>query len=224
VAADATTNSLVIRATPIDLIGIRRLLDTVIDVAPSESEGLMRVWVLPSLKNTSAPRVADVLRDVFRQQMGDSVTVTRNFDADDVGASSRGRARSSSGSSGPGTRPVSLSIGVDAVSNTLVLFCSEKMKESVSQLVGQLDGVAKDSLRTVQVVRVDGMDPQLVQRALDVLQGRRSPNGSPTNPGAGIPVIDAPRRGTQGPGGSPAGMPGLGGPGSAGLPALGGAP
>jgi type II secretory pathway component GspD/PulD (secretin) len=224
VVPDPTTNSLLVRATPLDILGIRRLLDTVIDITPPDSAGLMRVWVLPPLKNTSAPRVAEVLRDVFRQQMNDSVNLVRGVDADDFNGPGGGRARGSNRGGGRSTQAVTLSIGVDAISNTIVLSCSEKTKDTVRQLVEQLDTIAKDSLRTVQVVRVDGMDPQLVQRALDVLQGRRTFGSSGSNTGPSIPVIDAPRRGSPSAGNSPVGMPGLGGLGSAGFPAPGGAP
>ena len=54
------------------------------------------------------------------------------------------------------------------------------MHEDITRLVDQLEAAAKDSTRTVKVVSIKGVDPILVQQAIDAIQGRRTV--TPTRP------------------------------------------
>src|SRR5262249_39716803 len=65
-----------------------------------------------------------------------------------------------------------LSISVDDGTNSLVLGAPKSMYEDIKALVEQLEKAAKDSTRTVRFVPIRGVDPSLVQQALDAIQGR----------------------------------------------------
>src|SRR5262249_13072139 len=69
-------------------------------------------------------------------------------------------------------RAVTLSIGVDDRTNTMVLACSELMYKDISTLVTKMDAASATSTRTVRVVNVKGIDPLLVQQTIDAIQGR----------------------------------------------------
>src|SRR5262249_51833316 len=71
-------------------------------------------------------------------------------------------------------RGVSLSVGVDDRTNSLVVNCNEAMYQDVKKLIDQLELAAKDSSRTVRVVQLRNVDPMQVQRAIDAIQGRNS--------------------------------------------------
>src|SRR5207248_9396809 len=47
VVADPATNSLLVRASPIDMLGIRRLLNTSLDVDTVDSRAVIRTWMIP---------------------------------------------------------------------------------------------------------------------------------------------------------------------------------
>lgn len=155
VVADPGTNSLIIQAKPMQLLGIRRLLDQ-IDVGDSDSGALVRTWPLPPFKYARAIDVAQLLREVYRENVGAGGPEATN------GGSSRGR-------------PAPLSIGVDDRSNRLIVACSEKLKTDIEELVNQLESSARDTPKTVKVMRIQGIDPMLVQRAVEAINGRTTP-------------------------------------------------
>ena len=47
VVADAGTNSLLVRASPLDMLAIRRLLARSLDGGETDSRGLVRTWLIP---------------------------------------------------------------------------------------------------------------------------------------------------------------------------------
>ena len=51
----------------------------------------------------------------------------------------------------------------------------------LTRLVERLEASAQDSTRTVRVVSIKGVDPFLVQQAIDAIQGRRTPTPSSSN-------------------------------------------
>jgi type II secretion system protein D len=186
VVADPTSNSLIVWASPLDMLKIRQLLDKAIDSSePINSTAVARSWIIP-LKYADATEVASTIRDAYREYM--------NQDA--VNAAQRGGFRGPRfGGGGPfganvnpdGTmRTIALSVGVDERSNRLILVCSEKMKEDIQLLVNRLDEAAKDSTRTVQVVPVKGIDPALVQQAIDAIYGRSTNNNQRGGMGNGF--------------------------------------
>src|SRR5262249_335149 len=68
--ADTGTNSLLVQATPLDMLTIRRLLEKAID--SGDTDALIKTWYLPKLKYADASEVAMVLRDVYREQMNEN--------------------------------------------------------------------------------------------------------------------------------------------------------
>src|SRR5205814_1979537 len=54
-----------------------------------------------------------------------------------------------------------LSVGVDERSNSIILACPQSLYDDIKKLVEHLESAAKDSVRTVRVVSVKGVDPVL---------------------------------------------------------------
>ena len=102
--------------------------------------------------------------------------------------------------------------------------CSKALYEDVKKLAESLDQAAKDSTRTIRVVQIKGVDPVLVQQAIEAVQGNRR-NGQGAAPGAGMmgpstgpgaaPGASTGEGAPQGPGA----RPGQGGPPGGGPPA-----
>lgn len=174
VVADSATNALIVQAKPLDLIGIGRLLAS-IDSGETDSNAVIRTWMLEPFKHARAADVAQLLRDVYHEQMKG-------------GASSEGSSRGAA-------RPAALSIGVDDRSNRLILACSETTKEDIVTLVKQLEQSAQDTPKTVRVMQVKGIDPLLVQRAIEAIQGR--PAAAPPTNGNGMSGFDSARAGSS---------------------------
>ena len=202
VVADPGTNSLLVKASPIDLVTIRSILGKFIDTGEVDSRALMRTWVIGPLKNASAQDVARTLRDVYREFINNNPAAI-TFGGGPFGffgTQAFGTALVPNVDANGNPVGVTLSIGVDDPTNTLVLHCSEVMYDEIRNLVARLDKAAAESTRTVKVLSIRGVDPVLVQQAIDAIQGRRAipaerggapgavPNGGLTGSGAPRPT------------------------------------
>jgi type II secretion system protein D len=178
VVADTGTNSLLVKATPIDMLTIRSLLERAIDTGESDSRAVMRPWVI-KLKNARASDVAEVVRDVFREQMNNNPVTSAFVGGPGFGIFSRSRGVTNLNVDANGNpRAVTLTVSADDKSNKLLLRCPEVLKKEVEYLVAQLD---EDQTRSVKVMSIRGVDPLLVQQAIEAIQGRsvQNNNGRP---------------------------------------------
>lgn len=175
IVADPATNSLLVRANPLDMLTIRNLLEKAIDSGSSDSMAVMKTWIIGPLKYATAKEVASVVRDVYR----DSINPNRNSTQVLFGGFGRRSAAIGNNPNIP-LKDAALSVGVDDRSNSLVLSCSQALYEDVKKLVDQMELAAKDSARTIRVISIKGIDPALVQQAVDAIQGRK-PNPQRNN-------------------------------------------
>lgn len=181
VVADPTTNSLLVRASPLDLLTIRRLLEKAIDRGQTDSLAVSRTWIVGPFRFATANDIAGVVRDVYREHMStnSSVATLPGFGFPGVPLVS---------SAAP-AKPVTLSLGVDDRSNTLILNCSSALHDDIKKLADNLDATAKKAQRSIQVVQLKFVDPLLVQQAVDAIQGRRRTNqNGETGNGGVIPA------------------------------------
>src|SRR5207253_2446509 len=75
-------------------------------------------------------------------------------------------------------RPHPLSIGVDERSNSLIVMSNESLFKQIQTLTDELEKQAAGAVRTVKVVSIKGIDPMLVEQAIQAFQGQRSPTTS----------------------------------------------
>jgi type II secretion system protein D len=168
VVAYPATNSILVRATPLDMLEVKSLLRRAIDVEDSDTRGLIRTWRL-ALKHASASEVSSVLRDVYKDQTGSAPQSTRVGGFMGFMGGFRGMGQPQNDNSG---RTTMLSIGVDDRNNALVMACPEALYKDVKRVVEEMDEASKLTTRTVKVVTLKGIDPLLVQQAVDAIQGR----------------------------------------------------
>ena len=178
IVADPNSNSLLVRASPLDMLTIRRLLEKAIDSGESDSNAVQKTFVIGPLKYANAAEVATVLKDVYREQTNTSPTTAqvggfRGFGFNAFAASNRNVDASGN------IRQVTLSIGVDDRTNSIVLQCTSAMHEDIKKLVDNLELKAKDSTRSVEVISIKGADPLLVQQAIEAVTGRTSLRRTP---------------------------------------------
>jgi type II secretory pathway component GspD/PulD (secretin) len=69
VVADPVTNSLLLKATPMDLLVIKHLLRVALDVAKDEARPEIQTWTIP-LKNATAAEMAKVIQSVYLGEGG----------------------------------------------------------------------------------------------------------------------------------------------------------
>src|SRR4029079_12863545 len=118
--------------------------------------------------------VANVIREVYRESMNNNPLNQRTFTSPFVTSTRMSPTLNIDANGNP--RGVSLSVGIDDRTNSLVLSCPEKLFQDIRKLVDQLEKASADTTQTVKVVSIKGIDPHLVQQALDAIQGRRTPS------------------------------------------------
>src|SRR5262249_44241475 len=86
-------------------------------------------------------------------------------------------------------RPHPLAIGVDERSNSLIRMSNDSLYKQIKTLTDELEKQAAGAVRTVKVVSIKGIDPALVEQAIQAFQGQRSPtpNGGGGRSGMGSP-------------------------------------
>lgn len=225
VVADQDTNSLLVKATPLDLLTIRNLLAKAIDTGTTDSNAVPRTWLIGPLKNAAAPEVATILRDVYREAMTARTSNTggsNRFPFPFGGGGGRTDNRADD-------KDAALSVGIDEKTNSLILSCSTILYEDIKHLVEELDRAAGDAKQSIKIVNIKGIDPSLVQQAIDAIQGR--PTARTSSGSTGFSPIrggsDGGNSGSRFPGGgfpgmTPGGFPGIFPGGGSGIPSRGG--
>ena len=186
VVADPATNALLVQASPLDMLTIRNLLAKQLDAGNSDSDQLIKTFVIGPLKYAYAIDIASVLRDVYRESMDNNARRLGQI-ANPFTGSTRTPALNIDANGNP--KGVSLSLGIDDKTNSLIVACPTSMYLDIKKLVDQMDLAAADTKQSVKFVRIPGVDPALIQQALLAIQGRSAPSrptgglGGPGGPG-----------------------------------------
>ncbi|MBM3980196.1 MAG: hypothetical protein FJ304_07900 [Planctomycetes bacterium] len=205
VVAEKSSNSLiVVRASPLDVMMIEKLLGSVIDGGQNDSAALLKTFVIP-VKNAEASDVASAIKGLYKSAMGTSGS-SPQMGAFPFLAMGGGQPQQGA------QRPPALTVEVDDRSNSLLLMCAETMYQDIKLLVAQLDNATVSTTEVVKLVQLKGVDPNVIQQAINALQGRDTRNQGMGGFGG---------RG-QGGGGFGQGGGGFGQGGGGGIPGLGG--
>src|SRR5205814_1743122 len=137
---------LIVKAPPLEMYKIKRLLDQAIDKADADSNAVMKYHTIP-LKNVTASEMAGVVNDLYRQMtdqnptrgLGAALGTNRNVDA----------------SGQP--RGVKLTVSWQDSTNTLLVNCGDQLYQEIKLLVNELDGAAASATATVKVFPIKGM-------------------------------------------------------------------
>ncbi|MDY3556068.1 secretin N-terminal domain-containing protein [Gemmata sp. JC717] len=169
VVAEKSSNSVVVvKASPVDLVLIEKLLGGTIDAGVNDSAAVLKTFILP-LKNADAAEMAAVVRDVYRSAMG---TSGRNAAVGAMPAFNPFAAALQGGGGQPQQQqPPALSISVDDRSNSIILLCAETLYADVRELVTELDNATVATTEVVKLVQLKGVDPNVVQQAVNAMRG-----------------------------------------------------
>jgi type II secretory pathway component GspD/PulD (secretin) len=113
IVADPATNSLLIKASPLDLLTVRRLLSSALDAEEADAAALPGIRIIGPLKNAKAREVVNILRDIF-------------------GARPDDKAASAPAKGGP-------RFSVDERTNSIVVQCSPVLQAQIDALVSKLE-------------------------------------------------------------------------------------
>lgn len=199
VVADSGTNSLLVRAKPIDMLTIRRLLAQHIDVLNVDSAQIAKTHTI-KLKNANAFEVADVIRAVYAESMTARAQSSQTSQGFPFPGGFGGGPRSTD--SGGAPKGIALTVGVENHTNSLHLHCSTTLFNEVKDLVDKIDDASTDAKQSIRVVSTKDIDPEVLQQALNAFSGRITTQRGQQGTGVG--------QGTFGPGAFGTQMRGLG--------------
>ena len=174
------------RAKPVDLLTIHWLLAKAIDSDDKEKTAGPQTQIIGPLKYARADDVYDLLGKVYKDQIDQNPGLQDFQSQRGFGIAIAGSQNRNVNANGQ-PRPVTLRVAVDEVSNSLIVTCSEAMFQDVKQLVDKMESFAKDNVKTVQLVKLNGIDPVYIQQAVEAFQGHAisvSPNGTSGASGA----------------------------------------
>lgn len=189
IVADPATNSLLVKASPQEMVTIKTLLDKYLDTDKVDSNAVAKTYLIGPLKYANATEVATVIKDVYREHINNNPVggvITGGTGGSPFSPFGGRRSRSVQNQNidaNGNPRSVDLSIGVDDRSNSLIVMCSKPMYADVKIIAEKLDEAAQNSTRTIKVVSLKGVDPVLVQQAIEAIQGRRNGGQNTSSPG-----------------------------------------
>ena len=246
ITPEVRLNALLVEANPVDLNTIEQLLKILDQMeSPEEIMAVAKPRLIP-VYNTRAEGISEIVKQMYQDRMVTSSGggQSRQPSAADFIAAMQSRgggpgARGGSSRGGATEEVQKMSVGVDSLSNSVIVSAPEPLFQEVKDLVETLDKMAVDSNQTMETFQLHRTNAQTVQQALSALvgdsvqfssgQSSRSgrPSGQPSSQsrsgsstGGSSPSFDDIRRrieafrtmqGGGGPGGSRSG--GGGGPG-----------
>lgn len=201
---DIDTNTIVVQnASPAQLATIDKLIEIYDRPVGEDAVSARRTEAIP-IKYSNATDIANSIKDVFRDLLSSK---DKEFQGKEGGGKTRTETYyrffggGDSDSKNKKSAPVkmafegALSIGVDEISNTLIISAQEQMFDTVVTIVKQLDEKAKPST-VVQVYEVNGNVPtDKLQKALSEALGEPWAGNKP--PGSRAKAQNASKKGND---------------------------
>src|SRR5262249_40317422 len=153
---------------------IRRLLENYLDVAETDAASIMRTYIIGPLKNANATDIAQVLRDVYK----DYINPNSNSGGAMVFTPFGPRANFGGNNNRQSPKPATLTLGVDDVSNMIIVSCPEQLFYQIKHLADDLDSQAANTKKVVRVYRVSNIDPAVLQQAVSAVTGKPARTGN----------------------------------------------
>jgi hypothetical protein len=197
IVPDMRMNMLIVNGTPAELDLIEQLL-VIIDregpLEPPETKGRPR---LIPVYYTSADEVANVVRSAYASRIEGAAGQQRQPSAEEFIRALRGGGRGGRNGRGGGgggrdsqNAQVTMAVGVDARSNSLVVTAPQPLFDEVAAFVKDLDQAGAGTSEITRVHSFSGVSPTLVQSALNSIVGSsanttttgRSSSTSPQTP------------------------------------------
>jgi len=173
VVADPGSNTLLVKASPVEMITIKNLIKNSID-AEEDVTGAQKVHPLGPFKSANATEVAQVIQTVYRDYTGADSRggVFGGFPGFGFGAIGRNVNNTRGTDANGSPKPNPLSVAVDDRSNMLWVLSSDILFKDIEKLAAEIEKQAAGAVSTIKIVSLKGIDPQLVQDAIDAISGR----------------------------------------------------
>ena len=173
VVADTTTNSLLVKASTLDMITIRDMVDQFIDNHNVSANAVMKTWKLGPFKHAKASDVNYLLKDIYREHLNNQLDLAQTgafrntWRPPDLNTDANGQPRG-----------VDLTVSYDSTTNTVYVQCNEPMYKEIKHVVEEYDNDAENAMPVIKAVAIKGVDPELILKAIDAMTGNPHHSGS----------------------------------------------
>jgi type II secretion system protein D len=161
VVADPTSNSILVQASPLDILTIKSLLSRAIDIEPEDARGAIKAHKIGPLQYANAEKVATVIQNLYADQTGNTRTGRLASFVQTINSDPNAQ-----------TKPPALQIGIDHDANMIYVSCNDALFKEIETVVAQMEDSAKNTTRFVDVVSTEGVDPTTVYNVMEAIQGR----------------------------------------------------
>lgn len=166
VVADPRTNSILVRAPKMEMATIRRLLNNDLDKPRTDSQALNKRYLIGPLKNALATEMVEIIKEIFKEYMSKPAQPA-------VPQMGFPFGRLPTQDQNSNLESISITVAADERTNTIILNAPESIYQQVLAMVEELDKNSAETTRTVRVFRTN-VDPALIQRAYDAINGNQS--------------------------------------------------
>ncbi len=173
---DARLNALIVQANAVDMRMIEMVLEVIDrEESPEDVQTVARPQLIPVVYQ-DANDVATIIKGVYAERMGgQSEGRNRQPSPEDFinalrggGGGGRGGSRQEEQAS----KPATITVAVDAKSNSLIVSAPPQDIEDIRELVEAIDAGGVSSEETVEIVSLGGnLKPEVVQQALQSVLG-----------------------------------------------------
>jgi type II secretory pathway component GspD/PulD (secretin) len=186
---DYDTNSILVANASPDQLNTVRALIQIYDKPPSDDSISARRYQIFKLKHAQAEAVAETIKEVYRDLLSSKdKTFERNGGQKEQASQTTNYYRVY-GSSDENKKPKkirasfagALSVGVDKVSNTVIVSAQEEWIPSISEMIEYLDVEAEPHKPTIEVVHTK-IDAEILQSALAGTFGQQGKTTEPKKP------------------------------------------
>jgi type II secretory pathway component GspD/PulD (secretin) len=193
IISDADTNSILVQgADPGQLRKIQDIIEFYDRPDPTDAKSVRKTQTI-RLRFAQAKVVADTIKDVYRDLLSANDKALQGGQQNQRPSRSYTFVFGDNGSNGSEQRAPTfkglLSVGVDEMSNTLIVSAPVFLFEDVTRLIDELDQASEPVQMTVQVLRLgNGVGASDVQEALSRVYGSssatagRRPDANPSTP------------------------------------------
>ena len=167
---DSRLNAIFVQGETTDIDMVERLL-RIIDqeASPEDVQTVARPQIIP-IFNSSAVEIAEVVRQVYSEQLGSNSSRQRQPSPEQIIRALRG-GRGGQDNQGSQEEKQKMTMSVDERNNLLIIAAEESLFQEVKTLVEQLDFVRPESQQIMRVITLKQMDPATVQQALSSIAG-----------------------------------------------------
>jgi type II secretory pathway component GspD/PulD (secretin) len=131
VVADPTTNSLLVRAKPLDMLTIRKMVEESIDNDKVNEKQINKNWKIGPLKHATAKEMYDLVKNIYKEHINNTLEIVKS--------GARRNAPLVKVDQNDLPHGVDLTVAYDAKTNSLFLNCNEGMYEEIKKLIDEAD-------------------------------------------------------------------------------------